>query len=393
MIAGIVCEYNPFHNGHLYHINETRKKADYIVCAMSGNFVQRGECAFSDKWTRAKLAVLNGADVVIDLPVPWSCASAETFARGSVGLLADFGVDMISFGSECDDLSLLEKCAEFAVSRSAGTEIKKLMSEGYSYPLALCEAAGKYLSPKAGSVLLSPNSTLAVEYIKAVNTQNKKIALNAVKRIGSDHDSDIIFGNTASALKIRSLGLCDETASLMPEQVFGTLCTTEKEGFLPCRLQNAERAILSSLRDISPEEYCLYVSDENGLAFRIHESVRVSSALDELYGNIKCKSYTLARIKREVLSLYLKIPKQLSEGTPPYIRILAVSEKGLKLLSEAKETAPLPIITKHSETSELSQKGKAVYDIQCSSTDKFALMSKKIRPCGLEQINSMFIEK
>lgn len=393
MIAGIVCEYNPFHNGHLYHINEVKKSAKYVVCAISGNFVQRGECAFVDKWSRARTAVECGADIVLDLPVPWSCASAETFARGGVGLLTAFGIDTLSFGSETDDLNLLISAADFISSKKVTAEIKEYMSCGMSFPSALSKAAKFHLSDDALSVLLSPNSTLASEYIKAAKFLGEHIDYMPVKRVGAAHDSYAVTSHFTSASNIRQMGVCDEIRPLMPEIGFSILKDEAEKGFAPCLMKTNERAILSHLRSIPAEEYPLYISDDNGLQARIRQSINLSTNLDSLYLTAKSKNYTHARVRREILGLYLGIERNMSEGVPPYIRVLAASKKGLTLLSAVKNKSALPIVTKHSESAHLCEKAKAVYDLQCSSTDKFALMSKKIRPCGLEQKNSIFIGK
>lgn len=392
MIAGIVCEYNPFHNGHLYHISETKKQADYVVCAMSGNFVQRGECAFTDKWTRARMAIECGADIVIDLPLPWCCASAQDFSLGAISLLTAFGIDTLSFGSETDDLPSLIRAADFTSGQKASSEIRKYVSEGMSYPLAISKAAKGYLPEDTVSALLLPNSTLAVEYIKASKLLGCEIDFMPIKRIGTNHDSNYISCNFASASKIRELGICDEIRSLMPENSFSLLKEQSENGFAPCLIKRNERAVLSHLRGIPQKDYALYISDESGICSRLFESVKIATTLDELYSGAKSKNYTHARIRREVLSLYLGIEKESIKKLPPYIRILAVSKKGLSLLSQIKEKATLPIITKHSEFSALGESAKTIYTLQCSSTDKFALMSEKIRPCGLEQKNSIIIQ-
>lgn len=393
MVAGIVCEYNPFHNGHKYHISETKKKANYVVCVMSGNFVQRGDCAYLDKWTRAKLAVIHGADLVIDLPVPWSNASAETFARGSVGLLGAFGVDMISFGSETDDLELLKKCADIHSDQTVITTAKELMAKGETYPSALCKATEKLYGMTVAHILSTANNTLATEYIKATKNLGYSFEFLPIKRYGTHHDSDKISSNTASASKIRNMGICEDIREVVSETTYKTLLSLQGQALAPCSLSNCERAILSCLREIKKEDYDLYISDTQGLATRIYESVRTAESLRELYEKAKSKNYTLSRIRREILSLYLKTEKELSYGVPPYIRVLAASENGLTLLSEAKERVTLPIVTKHSEMFNLNETARRIYDIQCSSTDKFALCSKKIRECGLEQKSSMFVVK
>ncbi len=390
MIAGIVCEYNPFHKGHLYHIAKTKEAgADFIVCVMSGNFVQRGECAYADKWTRAKAAILCGADVVIELPVPWACASAENFARGSVGLLCDFGIDMLSFGSECGDAELLKSCAEALDNKSVALLLKEKMSSGLSYPAALCEAVAKVYGEKEAEVLSSPNSTLAVEYIRALKKISPDVKLLPVKRKGSGHDSEEISEGTASASKIRAFESLSQAADYIPLKAFSLFEKAFNEGNGPYTMKTGERVVLSAMREMKKEDYSLYVTDSSGLANRIYEAVQTADSLDLLYEKAKSKNFTHSRVRREVMNLFLKIPKDISKEKAPYMRILAVSERGISLLAKAKENSAVPIITRHGETANLSERGKEVYELQCSFTDKFALFTEKIRECSLEQKNSM----
>ncbi len=392
MTAGIVCEYNPFHKGHLYHIAKTREAgADFIVCVMSGNFVQRGECAYADKWTRAKAAILCGADAVIDLPVPWACASAENFARGSVGLLCDFGIDMLSFGSEWEDAELLARCTDALGDERVARLLKGKMSLGLSYPAALCESVGEIYGEREKEVLSSPNSTLAVEYIRALKKLSPEVRLLPVKRKGSGHDSGEIIGATASASKIRSFESLSDSEAYVPEKAYRLSEKEFGEGNGPYRMKTGERAVLSALREMKKEEYSFFVTDASGLASRIYEAVQTADSLDSLYERAKSKNYTHSRIRREVMNLFLKIPKDMSKERVPYMRILAVSERGVQLLGKAKSNSSVPIITRHAETAYLSEAGRTVYELQCSSTDKFALFTEKIRGCSLEQKNPMKI--
>ncbi len=392
MTAGIVCEYNPFHNGHLYHIKKTKESgADFIVCVMSGNFVQRGECAFSDKWTRAEAAIRCGADVVIDLPVPWACASAENFARGSIGLLCDFGVDMLSFGSEWDDTELLESCAAALDDERAVALLKEKMSRGLSYPFALCEAVKEVYGEREAEVLSSPNSTLATEYIRAIKRINPTVKLLPVKRYGSLHDSDEITESTASASRIRAFDAFDYGKIYIPDEAFEAFENAFKTGNGPYRMKTGERAVLSFLREMKKADYSLYVTDETGLSSRIYEAVQTADSLDTLYEKAKSKNFTHSRVRREVMNLFLKIPKDLSKEKVPYIRILAINERGKALLADAKKNSSVPLVTRHGEMSAFCKRARDVYEIQCSSTDKFAFFSEKIRDCSLEQKNSMKI--
>ena len=390
MIAGIVAEYNPFHNGHLYHINKAREKgADFIVCVMSGNYVQRGECACLSKWKRAEIAVKCGADVVIDLPTPWACASAETFARGSVGLLMDFGVDFIAFGSETDNKELLLKCLDALGNENVGRLLRENTAKGMSYPKALTSAVSEAYDSETAEILLSPNSTLGVEYLKALKSYGRENDFLPVLRKGASHDSKTVSSNIASASFIREMNLSEKAEAFLPDASYSIVREETEKDFAPCRLSLNARGILSALREIPKEDYSLYISDETGLSDRIYSALRKARSLTELYDSVKVKNYTHSRIRREILMLYLKCPKALSEGTAPYMKILAVSEKGLTLLKGAKEKSSVPVITRHAERENLTEKGKAVYDFECRATDKFALFSEVIRPCGMEEQNSL----
>ncbi len=386
MTTGIVCEYNPFHNGHLYQIQRAKAMgADKIVCVMSGNFVQRGECAFFSKYLRARGAIMSGADVVIDLPTPWAMASAETFARGSIGLLKNFGIDALSFGCESDDEELLRACADKLKDEETGLLIKRYTAEGLSYPEAVSKVLSLSLGDKAGEIVSSPNNTLAIEYIRQLSDN---IRLLPVKRQGASHDSDTAKDNIASASMIRKLRLSDESLAFVPADLVPLYKEADTYNISYC-----ERAILSALRLMDKDEFSLYVSDTNGLDMRIYDSLQKADSLESLYAMAKSKNYTHSRVRREVLNLWLKVRKDYSEGIPPYIKILAVSERGLSLLSSVKNNSALPIITKHSEAKKLTGKALEIYEAECRNTDLFSLCCEKIKECSLEKKHSLIIVK
>ncbi len=383
MVAGIVSEYNPFHNGHMYHIEKTRQAgADTVVCVMSGNFVQRGECSVLPKHKRAEAAIRGGADLVIDLPVPWAMSSAESFARGSISLLAAMGIELLSFGSESDSKELLYRCAEATENENVSRRIKELMSEGFSYPAALYESTDEICGADVSEILRCPNSTLAVEYIKQIKRYCPDCDILPVKRMAVGHDSTETAESFASASKIRELAAEGDVSGFVP-------AFSLQYGEELYSVKYAERAILSALRETPKEEYSLYVTDLKGLSDRIYNAVKSADSLESLYAAAKSKNYTHSRVRREIMNIYLKIPKEYSESTPPYIKVLAANQKGLSLLKNAK----LPIITKHSDAVFEDAFSKRIYDLQCSTTDKFSLMTEKIAPMGLEQKNSVIIVK
>lgn len=374
------------HSGHIYQIEETRKKgATHIVCVMSGNYVQRGECAFFDKWTRADIAVNSGADLVVELPTVWSCADAPDFAYAAISILSNLKIDMLSFGSETDDISLLKKCVD-ADEKELSAVIKDYIKKGYSYPYSLNKAVELLYGKETASVLASPNSTLAVEYIKAMKRLSLNCQLYAVKRVGACHDDVNVSDKFASASALRNLSSLNEMKPYISAYSFEKLENLYEKGYLPAVIKMCERAILSSIRKMDLEELKKYADNSRGLAERIYLSSRKSESLDELYENIKTKNLTLSKVRRSVLRCYLEIPLSFSKEKPPYIKVLAANEKGIEVIKNANSA--LNVVTKHSDTANLSPFGKSVYEIECKCSDLYALFSKKIRACGLEQTSS-----
>ena len=383
VVAGIVSEYNPFHNGHMYHIEKTRQSgADTVVCVMSGNFVQRGECAILPKHKRAEAAIRGDADLVIDLPVPWAMSSAESFARGSISLLSAVGIDILSFGSEVDSKALLYRAAEATEDARVSQRIKELMSEGMSYPAALSKSTEEIYGAEVSALLTQPNSTLAVEYIRQLKNYRPDCDILPVKRKAVSHDSTETAEGFASASRIRELAAEDDVSGFVPS-------FSLQYGEELYSVKYAERAILSVLRETPKGEYSLYVTDQKGLSDRIYNAVKSADSLEALYAAAKSKNYTHSRVRREVMNIYLKIPASFSLKTPPFIKVLAANSKGLSLLKKAR----LPVVTKHSDAVFVDAFSKQVYDLQCSTTDKFSLMAEKITPMGNEQKNSVIIIK
>ena len=196
-ISGIICEYNPFHNGHMYQIEQTRRAgATHIVAVMSGNFVQRGDCAIMSKWQRAKSAIDNGVDVVVELPCPYAISSAESFALGAVSILDSMGcIDMLSFGSESDDIDVLKEAASIADGIAHSSELISLMEDGLTYPNAMQKIMNG-INPEYANVLSSPNNILGIEYLRALSAFNSAIRPFTIGRAGVEHDSMNISGNS-----------------------------------------------------------------------------------------------------------------------------------------------------------------------------------------------------
>lgn len=377
VVSGVVCEYNPFHNGHKYMLDGMRKGgATHIIGIMSGNFVQRGEAAVCDKYLRAEMAVRNGADLIIELPLPYAVGTAETFARGSVGILDKLNcVDSLYFGSE-SSIDELKNCLDVSETEGFGNKIKSLLDEGLSYPTAFSKAMN---NPVADT----PNNILALEYMKQLRTLESKITPHAILRMGAQHDSNEAVGGFLSASAIRAkIRLSEDVNGFAPENVIESLKEAMKNGEIPSDMSRIEIAILSKLRSMTTEELAGIADVNEGLEYRLEKAISHATSITELYELTKTRRYTNAKIRRIILCAFLGVTKEMQSRTPEYINVLACNEKGIEIIRRIKESSDITVITKHSESENLSQADKAFYGFTDKCDDQFALTIPIIRKCG-----------
>ena len=332
-IAAIIAEYNPFHNGHKHQLAETRRLgATHIVVVMSGAAVQRGDAAVADKFFRAQTALENGADLVIELPCPYSCSSAERFARGGVQLLAGFGdggVSMLSFGCEDQDLPLLKKAAEVSAKLDDSEYVRKMLENGVPYPAAVSAASG---IPAIQKVFDKPNNMLAVEYIKAISKYAKWIEPCAVARKGADHDSTSPTDGIASASHIRALIRAGEDYSAFVPK------TLQDEPFL---IENADKALLLKIMTASSSEIMRLPDMSSHLARRFvntrETKCEVIHSAEDFALQFKHKAVTLARVRRMILYLALGVTSH-DFFDVPYGRVLALNERGREIFAACRNS-------------------------------------------------------
>lgn len=373
--AAVICEYNPFHYGHKFQLEQTRALgATHIVSVMSGDFTQRGDAAVCDKFARARTALENGADLVLELPVRYSLCAAEGFARGAVGIISALGcVDMLSFGSEAGDIAALREAAgavEYAV-RSDFFQL--LMTSGKSYPAALAEAVNKFYTPDVYETISSPNNTLAVEYIKALDDIGSPIEPVTVMREGAQHDSGDTAGKFASASAIRKMILSGEDCSAFAPDI----------GSPAADIRRLETAILAKLRMMKPEDFEQVYDAAQGLAERLYKAIRRAGSLEELYFLTKTKRYTLARIRRAVLCAFLGVEKKMLREKDAYIRILGMNQRGREILSAAKAAGcALPVDTSLKALMDTSREAHRQGAFQSRCRDIWALSLEEPLPCG-----------
>ena len=394
--AGIIAEYNPFHNGHKYHIEKTKEGtgADHVVAVMSGNYVQRGETAILSKWARAETAIENGVDLVVELPTIWSIARAQDFAAGAVHILNSLGcVDVLSFGSECGDIGILRHISEILSDKRVEERMQADLDIGMSFAGARAEAVRTYYGDAYYDILNEPNNILAIEYILANNKYENKPDIFTIPRKGAAHDSLKRSENIASASEIRRMILENEKWSPYVPQSTVAIFEREKENETgPTPYSKLEFSVLCCMRQLAAEDIAETPDVSEGIENRIHEAAQKARTLDELFSFAKTRRYSHARIRRIVLASFLGFTKDQCEGLPPYIKVLAMNDKGKDILREAKEKASLPIVTKASDIDTLGERAKKIYSLEGMCTDVYSLATPVILPCGREQTTPVIVK-
>ena len=350
-VLGIICEYNPFHNGHLYQLEEAKKacNADFTIAVMSGNFTQRGDVALFDKWTRTEMALKNGIDLVIELPTVYATSSAENFADGAIKILNSLGiVDYLAFGSESGDITLLDKIATILYNepKEFSQLINMQLRSGLSYPKARELAIATYFrgSKQYTEALESPNNILGIEYLKALKRQKSHIIPITIKRINSDYNSTSTKNNFASATAIRErLQNNKNIHRLVPFETYELIENKLKKKDFLTNLSIFEKEIIYSLRKMSLEEIANLPDVTEGLENKIKFAVSNFTTLDKVIENIKSKRFTQTRIQRILVYALLEITKKdmnIARKTTPYIRVLGFNKHGKKIISAIASNNP-----------------------------------------------------
>ena len=390
--AGIICEYNPFHNGHLYQINKTRENgATHIICVMSGNFVQRGDVSIVPKAAKVQMAIDNGADLVLELPTVWSMSSAENFAKGAVSILNNTGLcDYISFGSECGDLKKLQTAAEAVLDEAVDKKISYYLEQGTSFVNARAKAIRDLYGSEIESVISSPNDILGIEYLNAMKGSHIQ-PMPILRDTVHDANSDNPFKKSAG--EIRELIIKNDISfkKAMPHSAYETLRQYAKLGMCPNTVDDLNKSIMAVLRRFEAEDFKNYPDVSEGLENRIYNAVRQSSSVSEILLRAKSKRYTMARIRRILLNAYLGIGKGYNKSEVPYLRVLGMNDKGKELLKEMQQTAKKPIIMKYSDFQSADGFARKIFSFECRAADLYSLSFSKPAPCGTEMTTAIYI--
>ena len=358
--VGIVCEYNPFHTGHGRQIEILRNSgAEVIICAMSGNFTERGELTIADKYTRAESAIKCGADLVVELPFPYSSLSAEGFCAAGVHILSSLGCDTLSFGSESADADLLTRAAEISSSSefiASYAEASKNQGSARAY----FDLLNTYLG---NDVNLLSNDILAVSYIAAINRCENKMDIFPIRREGAAYTETALGDSYPSATALRravkeaSDGFFSLNSGNIPDAALDALRAAQSRGHAPIFTDNLGSDILSFFKLMSPDEITSraikkssggnsVASDGCGIVERLCTAARSSSKFDEMLKKAYTPRYTDARINRVLLFSMLGVSDVFEKSLPEYTTLLAASAPGRKYLSEIRKSVQFPIITK-----------------------------------------------
>lgn len=387
-VAGIITEYNPFHNGHAHLIKMARDNGvTHVVAVMSGNFVQRGEAALLDRSVRTEAALMNGVDLVLQLPAVWATSSAQSFARAGVGILDALGlVDELVFGSECGDAEKILSAAYALESEELKPLLDLELQKGISFASAR-ENALRLISPESADIIKSPNNILGVEYVAALRRIGSRIAPVTFPRAGAEHDSKESDGNIASASFIRERFCSGEWKKFVPENVAEIY-----ENAPIADMKRIENAVLYKMRTADSLSLSRTPDISEGIENRIISAAENAKTLEELYSLSKTKRYTHARIRRIILNYFLGFTAEDAALPVPYIRVIGFNKKGAELIKKAKETAHLPIITKAYDIASLGENAQRIFSLECKAGDIYALCFENAGVCGDEKRSKPIIK-
>lgn len=397
----IICEYNPFHTGHMYQINKTREifgDETVILCVMSGHFVQRGDVAVFDKFARAEAAVRCGANLVLELPFPFSCASAEYFAGAGVYISDCAGADTLVFGSECGDIEKLKRASEVM----SGEEFKKSLTEVKDTGIVkLRQRIYAEITGENSDISVDPlrrdisNDILAVEYINAI----KKICDNriipyAIKREGAgynDESSEMNFMSATGIRKMISENRFSEATEYIPDAAYDVFLREIEKKSSPASMKNIEREIMSFFRLAEPESLLNIADMTGGLQYRLIETTKNSVDIESFFKMAQTKKYTNARIRRAALFGILGVTEKMLKKYPMYTQVLAADEKGRAKLKNIKKSEKIELLTKPSDYDKLSDGAKKQCELSIKGDALYTLSLPEREFAGIYLKKSPFI--
>lgn len=384
--AVITAEYNPFHKGHRWQLEQVRAAgASHVAVVMSPDFTQRGTPAIFPKRLRAQAALQNGADLVLELPVCYALAGAQRFAFGAVQLAAAMGcVDLLAFGAENADLLQLRQACTALQQEEVNQNIRQLLPSGITFAKARERAVAAVYGEETALLLQKPNNILAIEYLcQLEKLPDAHIQPLALGRIGNTHDGEPV-GEFASASFLRGLileGRWEQAQQYLPQNVWQLYRQAQQDGQF-ADLQLGERAVLSALRRMEQKEMAQLADLSEGLENRLYRASREACSLEQLYAAVKSKRYPLARVRRLVMNAFLQLPAQMQTLSPPYLRVLGMNERGKQILSAMKKTASLPVSTSLMKLARSTQAARQWAQVEAAACDQYSIFCRQMQASG-----------
>ena len=397
---GIIAEYNPFHNGHLYQIQKAKELtgADTVIAVMSGNFTQRGETSLVNKFEKTKIALQNEVDMVIELPIIYSISSAENFALGGIKILNEIGnIDYLVFGIEEDNLQELQAIADVLVNENDEfkSKIKTELDKGNSYPKAREIALKKVLSSEnVENIMQKPNNILAIEYLKALKTTNSKIKPFAIKRKNTMHNDENINENYASGTYIRKLFIennFNEIKKVVPKYTYERLLELKNQGTYVSSINDFSDIVIYKIRTMTKEEISQIADVNEGLENSIKLASTTCKTIDEIIDKVSTKRYTKTRISRILTYILLDITKsemEQSKNANQYIRVLGINKKCEGILKTINNNKLITSLKKFEENNRENQ----LLNIDKKATEIYTIKYPKSVQANLDYTSKFIIK-
>lgn len=379
-IIGIICEYNPFHNGHAKQLAAARARFGddaALVCVMSGNYVQRGEPALFHKSVRARAALACGADLVLELPITYALRSAEGFADGGVEVLDALGADVLCFGCECGDGNLIMSTAKLLLTPEFDAALREELASGISFASARERALTRVGDVDA---LRNPNDILAVEYAKAILRRGSRMKPFALQREGDYHGTAEDRENPSASFLRGQITQNGHWEDAVPDSAAALFAGAARH-----TMEAGERAVLARLRTLPDEAFASLPFGSEGLWRRLRKACRTQASVEEIIGATKSKRYARTRIQRMMMCAYLGLTETDLSAKAPYVRILAFNDRGRKVLNRTA----LATVNAGSEPPD-----EQYYALECRASDLYTLFcaDENAFPCGQEQKNRIFYQ-
>lgn len=358
--SAVICEFNPLHSGHEYIIRRMKEASDCVICIMSGSFVQRGEVAIADPYLRAQIAIRAGADIVLELPFPWSASSAESFAEAGVNIAHRVGCDLLFFGSESGDAEFLKSAAEATLSPNFAENFTQLSKTALGTTAAFTRAVALTLGVQ--DLQINANDLLGISYMRAIQKQGLPLCPVTIKRLGDGFNADTVSGNgypSATALRRLMREACEDTYALrqildctMPSDALDILISQCENGNVPADMDRLGAFIHAYYRLADAEELEKYAEMSGGLALKICRAAKETADFNSFFYTLRNRHHTDAHLRRALLFGITRVEKKDLAASPAYTTLLAASRKGCEYLKSIKKSSDIEIVTKPADAPE-----------------------------------------